>query len=271
MGIFERLSTLIKSNLNHLISSAEHTEKMLNQLIIDMRTQLVRARQQVAASIADEKRLHDQAEGELQQAQVWENRAVLAVREGRDDLARQALARQQEYLEHGQQLHAAWTTHRDETEKLKDSLRGLHDKIEGAKRKKNLLLARHRRTEAQGRIQRTMSGLSDRSALDAFARLEERIDEQERQLRASAEIEEEFSGDRLAQEFTQLERSAGGMSVDMRLLVLKQQMGVLPAAGAPPDPAKQLAAVSSGESTSDPQKQLAAGTDGTKGATPTGE
>ena len=40
MGIFDRLSTLIKSNLNDLISSAEHPEKMLNQIIVDMRNQL---------------------------------------------------------------------------------------------------------------------------------------------------------------------------------------------------------------------------------------
>src|ERR1700686_4807944 len=108
MGVFERLATLIRSNLNELISSAEQPEKMLNQLILEMREQLVRAKQQVAGAIADEKRLHDQAEGELRQAQDWENRAVLAVREGRDDLARAALTRQQEHLTRGQQLHATW-------------------------------------------------------------------------------------------------------------------------------------------------------------------
>jgi phage shock protein A len=251
MGIFERLSTLIRSNINDLVSSAEHPEKMLNQLILDMRTQLVRAKQQVAAAIADEKRLHDQAEAELRHAQDWENRAVLAVREGRDDLARQALARQQEYLTHGQQLHATWVAHRDETEKLKGALRGLNDKIEEAKRKKNLLLARHRRTQAQGKIAETMSGLSDRSALDAFARMEERIDQEERQLNATAEIEDDISGDALAREFTQLERGAGGFSVDTRLLALKQQMGV-----APPPPA---AAVGAGAPAADPKRQLGAG------------
>ena len=64
MGIFDRLSTLIKSNLNDLISSAENPEKMLNQIIVDMRNQLAKAKQQVAAAIADEKRLKDQADAE---------------------------------------------------------------------------------------------------------------------------------------------------------------------------------------------------------------
>jgi phage shock protein A len=88
MGIFDRLSTLLRSNLNDMISSAENPEKMLNQIIVDMRTQLVKAKQQVAAAIADEKRLRDQADGEFKQAEDWERRAMLAVQEGRDDLAK---------------------------------------------------------------------------------------------------------------------------------------------------------------------------------------
>ena len=83
MGIFDRLSTLLRSNINDLINSAEDPEKMLNQIITDMRGQLVKAKQQVAAAIADEKRLRDQADQEMKQAKDWENKAMLAVREGR--------------------------------------------------------------------------------------------------------------------------------------------------------------------------------------------
>ncbi len=232
MGIFDRLSTLLKSNINDLISSAEHPEKMLNQIIVDMRTQLVRAKQQVAASIADEKRLRDQVDAELHQAEDWEKRAVMAVRERRDDPAKQALVRQQEHLAHGETLEATWSTHRDETEKLKNALRDLNDKIEEAKRKKNLLIARQRRAQAQKRIAETMSALSEKSAFEAFARMEERIDKSERQIRATAEIDEEFTGDALAKNFKQLERSAGGADADARLLALKQKMGMLPGGAA---------------------------------------
>jgi len=240
MGIFDRLSTLIKSNLNDLISSAEDPEKMLNQIIVDMRNQLARAKQQVAAAIADEKRLKDQADSEFKLADDWDKRAMLAVQEGRDDLAKQALMRGQEHLEHAQQLAMTWEQHRMETEKLKQSLRDLNDKIEEAKRKKNLLLARQRRAEAQARISQTMSGLSDKSAFEAFARMEEKITTNERQLQAAQEIDEEFSGDRLAGEFRQLERSAGGASADQQLLQLKQRMGILAAGSSPAS--KQLGA-----------------------------
>jgi phage shock protein A len=233
MGLFDRLTTLIRSNINDLISSAENPEKMLNQIIIDMRGQLAKAKQQVAAAIADEKRLRDQADGEFKNAQDWERRAMLAVQETRDDLAKQALTRYNEHFTYAQQLEVTWETHRAETEKLKNSLRDLNDKIEEAKRKKNLLIARQKRAQAQQRIQETMSSMSETSAFEAFSRMEERIEQNERRLVASAEIEEEFSGDKLQSEFKRLEKSKGATSVDARLLELKQKMGVLPGGATP--------------------------------------
>ena len=229
MGLFDRLSQLLRSNINDLISRAEDPEKMLNQILVDMRSQLVKAKQQVAAAIADEKRLRDQADVEYKQAGEWEQRAMLAVKENRDDLAKQALVRHSEHFSHGQQLEQTWESHRLETEKLKASLRDLNDKIEEAKRKKNLLIARQRRAQAQQRIHETMSSMSEKSAFEAFARMEERIETNERQLKASVEIEEEFTGDRLQQDFKLLEKNASGVQVDARLLELKQKMGMLPA------------------------------------------
>src|SRR5919107_6118493 len=114
MGIFDRLSSLLRSNINDLISRAEDPEKMLNQILVDMRGQLVKAKQQVASAIADEKRLRDQTDAEYRQAEEWERRAMLAVQEGRDDLAKQALVRQSEHLEHGRQLETTWQSHREE-------------------------------------------------------------------------------------------------------------------------------------------------------------
>lgn len=245
MGIFDRLSSLLKSNINDLISSAEDPEKMLNQIIVDMRDQLVKAKQQVASAIADEKRLRDQADAEIRQAQDWEQKAMLAIQQGRDDLAKQALVRHTEHVEHARQLEETWGRHQQETEALKNSLRDLNEKIEEAKRKKNLLLARQRRAQAQKRITETMSALSEKSAFEAFARMEERIEQNERQIRASAEIDREFSGDRLQSEFRALEKGANGMNADMQLLALKQKMGILPAAA--PTVNRQLQAGAAGQ------------------------
>jgi phage shock protein A len=230
MGIFDRLSTLLRSNINDLISRAENPEKMLNQLIVDMRSNLAKAKQQVASAIADEKRLAAQAEQEKKLAEEWEKRAELAVREGRDDLAKQALMR---YNEHGQgavQLQETWVKHREETEKLKLSLRQLNDKIEEAKRKKNILIARAKRAEAHKRIQETMSSMSDKSAFETFDRMAEQIEHEERKLIAAAEVNEDLSGDSLMQQFQNLEKA----DADQQLAALKQRMGLL-GAGSPPE------------------------------------
>jgi phage shock protein A len=229
MGIFDRISALFSSNINDLISRAEDPEKMLTQILVDMRGQLVKAKQQVASAIADEKRLRDQADAEFKQAQDWERRAMLAIQEGRDDLAKQALVRQAEHSGHGEQLAQTWEQHKQDTDKLKNQLRDLNDKIEEAKRKKNLLVARQRRAQASQRIAETMSSLSEKSAFEAFARMEERIETNERQIKASAEIDDEFSGDTLQREFKQLEKGNVSVSVDNQLLALKQKMGMLPA------------------------------------------
>src|SRR6266568_719733 len=197
MGIFDRLSTLIRSNINDLISRAENPEKMLTQLIVDMKTQLAKAKQQVAAAIADEKKLQADAEGLKKQAEDWERRAMLAVQESRDDLATQALMRYNEALQGAQQLHETWLKHKADTESLKGQLRQLNDKIEEAKRKKNILVARAKRAEAQKTIQATMAGLSDTSAFETFDRMAEKVEQAEAEAEAGVELAGEMTGDTL--------------------------------------------------------------------------
>jgi phage shock protein A len=225
MGIWQRLSTVIKAQINALIGKAENPEKVLDQLLLEMRGQLARTKQEVATAIADEKKLQAQVEKEKKAAEDWERRAMLAVQEGRDDLAKQALIRHNEHLQHAQQLHETWVRHKADVETLKASLRELNDKIEEAKRKKNLLVARQRRAEAQGRIQETMSSMANESAFESFRRMEERIEDMERQALAAAELAGELEGDLLHQQFQQLEYKG---TADNQLLELKRKMGVLP-------------------------------------------
>jgi len=235
MGILDRLSALLRSNINDLISRAENPEKMLNQLIADMKSQLAKAKQQVASAIADEKKLQADAEAMRKQAEDWERRAMLAVQEGRDDLAKQALLRYNESMQGAQQLHETWVKHKAETENLKASLRQLNDKIEEAKRKKNILIARARRAEAQQRIQETMSGMSDKSAFESFERMTEKIEQQERKAIAAAELQNEFEGDTLMQQLQSLEYKG---TADQQLIDLKAKMGLLGSGRG--GPAKQL-------------------------------
>ena len=223
MGIFQKLSLLLRSNINDAIARAENPEKVLNQLIVDMREQLSKAKQEVAVAIADEQKLRTQVEEEARQAREWEKRAMLAVREERDDLAKQALVRQQEHTERATSMEQTWQRQAQETEKVKASLRELNDKIEEAKRKKNLLVAKQKRAQAQRRIHETMAGMSDKSAFEAFERVAEKIEESERRALAAAEVTHTLSGDTVETEFKRLE---AGDDVDQRLAALKQQMGL---------------------------------------------
>ena len=229
MSIFTKLSTVIKSNINDLISRSENPEKMLNQIILDMRDQLAKAKREVAAAIADERKLLASLDAEVKQMRQWEHRALLAVKEGRDDMAKQALVRQQEHKERASTFDETWRTQAAEMEKLKGSLRQLNDKIEEAKRKRNLLVAKQRRAQAQRRIHETMSGLSNTSAFDAFERMADKIDEQERESLAHQEVNEALGPGTLEDDFKALESGGDGGDVEDRLLSLKQEMGLIAA------------------------------------------
>jgi phage shock protein A len=227
MGIFARLATLIKSNLNDLISKSEDPEKMLNQVVIDMANQLIEAKKQVAVSIADEKRLAKQGEQQAAEAAEWERRAMLAIKAGDDNLAKEALNRKKEADAIATTFKDQWQKQKQSVEQLKTALRLLNNKIEEAKRKKNVLIARKKRAEAQKAIQETMSGLNNASAFETFDRMAVKIDQIEAEAEAAGEIAEQYSGDTLADKFGKLEQTAGA---EDDLLALKRKMGVAPPA-----------------------------------------
>lgn len=228
MAIIGRFWTVLKSNLNHLIGKAEDPEKMLNQMLLDMQEQLIMAKKQVAIAIADEKRLLKQYEDEKTLAKDWEAKAMLAVKAGKDDLAQLALERKAAHDKLASGFETQWHSQRQAVEQLKVALNGLTDKITDAKRKKNLLVARARRAEAQKTITNTMSGISNTSALDTIERMEQKIDQMEAEAQATTEMANEIEVDQLSAQFEKL----SVVGSDEALLALKQKMGVASAPSA---------------------------------------
>lgn len=223
MGIFDRLKTVISSNMNSLISKAENPEKMLNQMIIDMNQQLIDSKKAVAMAIADEKRLEREVIENKAKAEEWEKKAVLAVRANRDDLAKEALLRKQEHESYAGQLGTQWQAQKESVEKLKESLRQLQSKIEEASRKKNILIARAKRAEAQEKINQTMSSIAgNKSAFDTFDRMAKKVDELEARTEAHKELEDASSGASLEKQFALLESSPN--AADALLEDLKRKM-----------------------------------------------
>lgn len=223
MGIFDRFKRVVKSNLNDMISKAENPEKMLNQLIVDMNEQLIESKKAVASAIADEKKLERLMNQQLTQGEEWERKARLALKAGKEDLAKEALLRKQEYDGLAVQYKDQWQAQHSSVEKLKQSLRGLQQKIEEAQRKKNLLIARAKRAEAQKRIQSTIGSMADNSAFAAFDKMASKVDRIEAEVDAMAELEDMTKNDDIESQFAALESSDA--SADILLEDLRQKMG----------------------------------------------
>ena len=225
MGLFSRFKRAVKSNLNDMISKAENPEKMLDQLLLEMNEQLIESKKTVAAAIADEKRLERVVAQNRGEAAEWERKAILAVKAGKDELAKEALLRKQEYDNSGRQYQAQWESQHATVENLKGSLRQLQQRIEEASRKRNLLVARVKRAEAQKRIQQTMSSLSDTSAFEVFDRMAEKVERIEAEAEALKEIESTGPDESVERQFRALEASE--TSADKLLEDLKAKLARL--------------------------------------------
>lgn len=169
-------------------SASDDPERILNSLLLEMQQGLVEAKKQVAVAIADEKRLGKQAEMERQLAVNWDKNALLSIKAGNDDLAKQALIRKAEHEKLAVGYDDRWTAQKSAVDQLKAALQGLNAKIEDAKRKKNLLIARAKRAEAQKTIAETLDGISSTNAFDVMHRMEERIAREEAQAQATYEL-----------------------------------------------------------------------------------
>ena len=99
MGLFDRISRVVRANVNDMVSNAEDPEKVLEQAIIDMQEDLVQMRQAVAQAIASQKKSEQQYNQNESQAKTWQQRAQLALQKGDEDLAREALRRKKGYVE----------------------------------------------------------------------------------------------------------------------------------------------------------------------------
>jgi phage shock protein A len=207
MGIFDRLKTVISSNMNDLISKAENPEKMLNQMIIEMNEQLIDSKKAVAMAIADEKRLEREVtENRPKRGMGEKSHARRQGRKGRPGQgspgaqSRSTRATSASWAPSGRLRKSRWKNSRNPC--------GLQTKIEEASRKKNILIARAKRAEAQDKINNTMSSLQgSKSAFDTFDRMAKKIDELEARAEAQKELEDVSSGASLDKQFAALESS----------------------------------------------------------------
>jgi phage shock protein A len=220
MGLLERVSTLIRANLNDMIDRAEDPEKLIKQVILDMDNQYLQVKTQVAVSIADQHMLEKKLRENEDAGREWMRKAELAVEKQQDDLARTALDR----FQTSQKLALSYREQVDDqklqVETLKNALIKLEQKLDEAKAKRDLFLARHRRGVALGKAARAQSAIGDNSRSAAFDRLQDRVNHTEAIASAEVELFNENATDRLAR----LDRDT---EVERLLTELKSKHGLL--------------------------------------------
>jgi len=203
-NIFKRINDVLNANINDLIDRVEDPDRMVKQIIREMEENILRAREGVVDAIASEKKLLKELEHNRQQAAEWLGKAESALREGKEDLARSALARRKEHDDIVKSLEPSWQSANATSERLKNQLRGLEAKLEEARRKRSTLVARQRAAEAREQLDSTLSRFNDGfAAHQQFSRMEDKVADMEARTAALDELE--HSSSPLEKEFLELE------------------------------------------------------------------
>ena len=188
MPIFEKIRRIFNSNINDLLDRVEDPEKILNQLLEDMQHELKEVKIQVAAAIRDGNKFEAQYKENLESAEKWEKRAIVFIQNGDDARAKEALRRKRSSDDLAESFSEQFEAQQESVSVLKDGLATLEQKIEEAKNKRVLLIARQRRAEAERAIHQTVSGISDSSALSAFDQIQNRVLDTEAEAEALSEM-----------------------------------------------------------------------------------
>jgi phage shock protein A len=216
MALLERVSTLVRANLNDLVDKAEDPEKMIKQVILDMQNQLLQVKTQVAISIADqhvlEKRRQENEENEKQ----WRRRAELAVDKGDDALARAALERAMSYQASTASFQQQVDDQKTQVEGLKAALLKLQQKLSEAEAKSDVLVAQHRRSRALGKATDASLAMGEDSNSAAFDRMKNKVHHSE----ATAQARSELLSNDVEDRFASLEKQ---VEIDRLLEELKSK------------------------------------------------
>jgi phage shock protein A len=217
MSLLERVSTLLRANLNDLIEKAEDPEKLLKQLVLDMENQLMQVKTQVAIAIADEHLLEKKRKEHEDSEMDWKRKAELAVRKGDDGLARAALERSLSAKGMAAGFQEQMEDQKTEVETLKNALRNLEQKLAETRSRCELMVAESRRARVVGRAQEARETIARKEGDASIQRMKSKIAGAEARNAASREL---MDGDSIDDRFAKLERDE---QIDALLKDLKEQ------------------------------------------------
>jgi len=188
MNLFDRFQRVAKSNINSVLKSLEDPEKILNQAVEDMQTDLVKVRQSYAEITATQRRLLKQKEQADALTEDWYKRAQLALSKGEEGLAKEALSRRQQQTEVAEGLQNQIDMQAQAVDKLYEGMQALEAKILESRQKKEQMIARARTAQSTQNVNDMLGGITGKTSMDAFNRMEDKVEALEAAAEVSAEM-----------------------------------------------------------------------------------
>lgn len=219
MAIFERISDLVRANINDLIDKAENPEKMVKQIIIDMEDQIRKATQGLGTAMGSLNQVKKQLETAQEQSNVWQGKAKTCLEQGNEDLAKQALENKVKQDKMVAQYQEMATTMEAQVNEIKSQIDILKQKLEEARSKQAMLVARSQMADAKSQMAKTLGNMDSKSAFAKMDKMEQKIEQKEAQANAYSEVSgvQESEND----PFEKMDREN---SVNEELEKLKQEM-----------------------------------------------
>jgi phage shock protein A len=229
MKVLKRIRFIIEGKTESLLGRLEDPEEQLSLFVKELNEQLASLQKAVACAIADEKRLKAQTEDLLARADEWENRAVLALEDGNELLAKEALLKKEECDAQAVAAQKGWKAQKEATEQLKTSLQAMKQTVAEAKRKYTLLLARYKAAETKKKIHDTLSACCAESPMVLMERLTDKIHKVEAEAEAALDLSGEPGDTELEVRFAEMERKKkGDQALDLLKAKLAQQVAAAP-------------------------------------------
>lgn len=179
MGVFTRFRDIVSANINAMLDKAEDPEKMIKLMISEMEDTLIELKSSCAGVIAERKKVERKLEEMREKADLWRDRAALAVTKGRDNLAREALIEKRRFARLVETLESEVREYVTLIEKYHEDMAELENKLTAAKEKKRVLVERHKSAVSSKRAQEEIRRSTGAEAIARFDKLESRIERME--------------------------------------------------------------------------------------------
>lgn len=188
MAIFERISDLVRANINDLIDKAENPEKMVKQIIIDMEDQLRKSTQSLGTAMGSLNQVKNQLEGAQTKSNEWEEKAKSCLEQGNEELAKQALNNKVNQDKMVAKYQEMVTNMEAQVNEIKNQIDIMKSKLEEARSKQAMLVARSQMADAQSQMAKTLGNMDSKSAFAKMDKMEKKIEQKEAQADAFAEV-----------------------------------------------------------------------------------